>query len=417
VTLIGCRLLAVESAELTCRGAAPLTLTAISLVEGITEFRWSFAGAAPAEATTPFATATWPRAGRYEVLFVGGGASGGSVTSRATVVVEEGGVGATCGQAVDCASPLTCICAAGGCGAGLAAGLCTRPCTATPCGGSELCVDLVTQRAPPQLAPLSTDGGAPAPDAAALLGDGGLQVDGSLPDALPPPSDLLPAPDDLSASVDAGGLRDGSEEEAGTDGGPSDGGATVEGGARADAGSGWRQQLCLPSCLDDADCRPGLLCRELPTADRSPDGGVALVWRRGCFAALLGDVGDSCLDGLGQPDSSTCLSGLCLPLGARGICSSPCLTQTDCPSTARCARFSSAPQAGLCLPLCSASAPCADPLLDCLPPGSVGWSSYSTDALPSGRGLCAPRRCTSAAQCLGGAGRCLEAGGAGACVR
>jgi hypothetical protein len=61
------------------------------------------------------------------------------------VIVTPGGAGASCRDDEDCdaAAGLTCLCGSGtSCPRGLAAGVCTRQCASSVCGGGELCADL-----------------------------------------------------------------------------------------------------------------------------------------------------------------------------------------------------------------------------------------------------------------------------------
>ena len=151
-----------------------------------------------------------------------------------------------------------------------------------------------------------------------------------------------------------------------SDGGVADGGVPQP----------WREPICLPGCTTSDDCRPGLSCREVPSLMPLGVSGGPYTWRRACFANALGDDGDACVSPSGDADPSGCLSGRCDPLGARGLCTSPC-DDFGCPSSAACIAFSAAPAQHLCLRRCDATYPCSDPLLDCLPagqPGSLGFT-------------------------------------------
>lgn len=180
----------------------------------------------------------------------------------------------------------------------------------------------------------------------------------------------------------------------------------------------WRRALCLPGCAMTSACATGFSCRELPAL---PAGGMArgaYSWRRGCFANVGGDDGDSCLSPTGQPDPSRCLSGRCDAYGARGLCSSPCATTSDCPSRAACATYNGPPAAHACLRRCDATFLCnGDPLLDCEPAGQLGGLGFaiSPAEAPSAR-YCAPLRCSMASQCAP-SGTCTAMGGGSFCLR
>lgn len=203
--------------------------------------------------------------------------------------------------------------------------------------------------------------------------------------------------------------RGGAYSPAGADGGIDGGGA---------GGDVWRRALCMPGCAAPSDCRLGLLCRELPSLAAGVMAGGPYSWRRGCFADVGGDDGDSCLSPVGQPDPSRCLSGRCDPYGARGVCSSSCVITADCPSTAACATYNGPPTARACLRRCDATFLCnGDPLLDCEAAGQVGALGFSVPpAESSSTRYCAPLRCSMPSQCAP-SGTCTAMGGASFCIR
>jgi PKD repeat protein len=335
-----------------CRGPAPLEITFVPLLEGVTSALWTFAGGDPATSRAINPVVRFARPGTYVVTLAAGG-PGGTATASGSVVVTAGGPGAACDGDSDCdlLLGLTCRCARGACPAGLGAGICTRSCTGGACGPLAHCADLT--RGLPASAP--TDGGAPPPLDAGLIPDGGDLPDGG------------------------GG-----------------------------AGPSWRDAICLPGCSSDLDCRSGLRCRELPVLDPGAPAGGAFTFRRACFAELLADVGGACLDATAAPDLTRCLSGECEPLGARGLCTAACGPSAGgraCPSTAACATFNGQPGASLCLPRCSATAPCADPLLSCQAAGQPGTYGFALELGATGT-VCAPKRCTTPSDCAP-AGTCV----------
>jgi hypothetical protein len=189
----------------------------------------------------------------------------------------------------------------------------------------------------------------------------------------------------------------------------------VDGGAASDA---WRQPICVPSCTTNANCRSDLFCRELPLLTTGAHDGGAYSFGSACFADTPGEVGESCIGGNEQPDPSECALGLCVTLGLRDLCTAPCNTSSDCPSSAACAIWMGpsppAPPTPLCLARCDATQPCLDPLLECLSAGTSGALGFS---LPDDAGttVCAPRVCTGASDCPGG--QCVMLGSTSFCTR
>ena len=199
------------------------------------------------------------------------------------------------------------------------------------------------------------------------------------------------------------------------------GGAYVSGGDDGGAtGDVWRRALCLPACTVASDCRAGLLCRELPSLTAGSLAGGPYSWQKGCFADIGGDDGDACAAATGQPDDARCLSGRCDAYGARGLCSSPCTTSSDCPTTAACGSYNAPPSgpSNACLRRCDATFLCGgDPLLDCEGANQVGGLGFvvTPSEAPSVR-FCAPLRCTMTSQCAP-SGSCTPMGGGSFCLR
>jgi PKD repeat protein len=185
------------------------------------------------------------------------------------------------------------------------------------------------------------------------------------------------------------------------------------------AGEAWRQALCLPSCMSGADCRAGLSCRELPSLPGGGMAGGSYSWKRGCFADVGGDDGDSCFSPSGQPDPSRCLSGRCDPYGARGLCASDCATSADCPSTAACATYSAPPwpPRQACLRRCASFACANDPLLACEDGTAGGGLGFVvTPAEAQSTMYCAPLPCVTASRCAP-SGMCTAMDGGSYCLR
>ncbi len=175
----------------------------------------------------------------------------------------------------------------------------------------------------------------------------------------------------------------------------------------------WQAYLCLPACTVDEDCPAGLSCRTLPP------GPAGSAWIHGCFANVPGDVGDPCMDSMGNLRDDLCASGLCADLGAKGMCSASC-DVASCPPGSDCAVFGDGRK--LCLRPCT-NFPCdQDPLLNCVQPtpGDLGYELASSTTPNVASSYCAPQPCTlgdsSTALCLP-TGTCVYQDGGSHCVR
>jgi hypothetical protein len=168
--------------------------------------------------------------------------------------------------------------------------------------------------------------------------------------------------------------------------------------ARGSFDAPWRRALCLVGCDAGGACPSGRVCRSLPGDDGA--------WTHACFVAgLVGDVGASCVGGDGVPDGRLCASGTCAGLGARGLCTDACATSADCPDGTACATFGDG--AHRCLARCDTGVACdADPWLACVAPGGAGTLGFDVDVDPPAGTYCAPKPCTTAAEC-GPDGACV----------
>ena len=171
----------------------------------------------------------------------------------------------------------------------------------------------------------------------------------------------------------------------------------------------WQTQICLHACESDSDCSGGLLCRTLPP------GPATSGWVRGCFSAVPGDVGDSCVDENGNLRDDLCATGVCADLGSKGLCSADC-SVTSCPLDSDCAAFGDGRK--LCLRPCIPSLSCADdPLITCVVPaqGTFGYQLVNPTST-SASSYCAPRLCLTNQDCQG-AGTCPTGTGVRYCVK
>ena len=171
----------------------------------------------------------------------------------------------------------------------------------------------------------------------------------------------------------------------------------------------WQNPICLRACESDADCSGGLFCRTLPP------GPATSGWVRGCFAAVPGDVGDSCVDESGDLRDDLCATGLCADLGSKGLCSADCGV-TACPAGSDCAAFGDGRR--LCLRPCIPDLSCSDdPLITCVVPaqGAFGYQLVNPNST-SASSHCAPRICLTNQDCPT-AGTCPTGTGVRYCVK
>jgi PKD repeat protein len=153
----------------------------------------------------------------------------------------------------------------------------------------------------------------------------------------------------------------------------------------------WQASLCLRGCDTDADCNGGLHCRSLPP-------GAGSTWVKACFSELPSNLGESCVDASGAMRDNLCVRGVCASLGAKGMCTLACSSET-CPPGSDCAILGDGRK--LCLRPCGNGFACdQDPLLQCLPPGSGDLGYRLADASATTSTYCAPKRCSSDDDCL-----------------
>jgi PKD repeat protein len=133
----------------------------------------------------------------------------------------------------------------------------------------------------------------------------------------------------------------------------------ADGGDDAAAGAGLTA-TCLADC-SSTSCPSGFVCQSLPAAGQGSAG-----WVEACLPlGAAHDLGASCRGADGALHDAACSTGLCANLGDLGMCSAPCDGAHPCPAGSGCARLAGLP-APVCLPSCSASAPCApDPAIGC----------------------------------------------------
>jgi PKD repeat protein len=172
---------------------------------------------------------------------------------------------------------------------------------------------------------------------------------------------------------------------------------------------GWQAQICLQACESSSDCSAGLSCRTLPP------GPSTSGWVRGCFSAVPGDIGDSCVDESGALRNDLCATGMCVDLGSKGLCSADC-SVTDCPLGSDCAGLGDGRR--LCLRPCIPGLSCSDdPLITCVvpAPGAFGYQLVNPTST-SASSHCAPRLCLTNQDCPT-AGTCPTGSGVRYCVR
>jgi len=389
-----------------CAGTPPLTL-AFSPVSSasLTRFLWTFGDGSPTSSERA-PTHTYVLPGTYDVSVVGAGASGSVSRTRAQLVVVAAlATGAPCDVDAQCAHGMACLCGGGACAPTFARGLCTSACPTAGCGTGTVCATLGLPRGTAS-ADASVAGDA-ADAADATTTSDAADGDAATSDAADASDDAssVEAPD--AATTDAAGVADGAASDAPD---ARDAPAAAEaGGADAAAGS-MVMPLCLATCATDTDCAVGLACRSLPAA-----GATQARWARACVPPALRDVGDSCRDAAGALAEDLCATGACADLGALGLCSATCGVGLACPSGSACAAF--ADGRSLCLVTCASSTSCKqDPLLDCEGAGAVGALSFQISPPAPAATFCAPRVCTSQADC-GLAGTCTPLGVGAHCAR
>ncbi|HTJ45363.1 MAG TPA: PKD domain-containing protein [Kofleriaceae bacterium] len=158
-------------------------------------------------------------------------------------------------------------------------------------------------------------------------------------------------------------------------------------GACAQLGGAWDATECVATCDAPGDCPTGRACEPVAAAG----GG----WISACVPpGALAPIGAACTA------ASSCATGDCLAIGARGACTVAC---GACPADTACAVFGNGTTA--CLPSCDAQHPCRDdPWIACESSGASGpWGfTASTD-------VCAPKSCSAPSDSPGGtctAGHC-----------
>jgi hypothetical protein len=168
----------------------------------------------------------------------------------------------------------------------------------------------------------------------------------------------------------------------------------------------------IASCLRDcrSGCAAGFVCQTLPAGGSGPPS-----WVGACLPlGLMADLGAPCRNADGALDDASCTSGSCGDLGALGVCTSACAADRPCPGQSICARLDDGRR--LCLTECGPQNACVrDPLLACSAPqtGDAGSAGFQADGAPAGATYCAPKTCTSDADCAP-VGRC---GPSAQCVR
>src|SRR5450432_1313220 len=366
-----------------CTGAPPLELTFSPVSSAaLTRFRWTFGdGSPPSTELAPRHVYLLP--GSYDVSLVAEGAVG-SVSRERTGFVQVTAIaaGAVCDVDAQCGPGLFCLCGQGApCGDAFTHGVCTSACPAAGCGAGAACAIV---EVPPRIAPAAGDAGLEAGDASDAADAG----------------ETASARD--AAALDAAAQSDATDARAEAD-------HAGDGAAAGDGGGAVPTPLCLAACTDDTGCPMGLVCRALPGS-----GGPGS-WERACVPPFFRQLGDTCRDAKGRLDDARCGTGLCADLGALGLCSSLCAAGTACPQGAACATFGNG--SALCLETCAPSAPCtADPLLFCEAGNSTGALGFLTSPPAPGATFCAPRTCTSQADC-GPSDTCSPLGVGAHCVR
>jgi PKD repeat protein len=393
-----------------CAGAPPLTLTFAPVSSpSLTRFLWTFGdGSPPSSERAP--THTYLLPGTYDVGVVAEGAMGSVSRTRANLVsVAALATGAPCDVDAQCAGG-SCLCGGGACAPTFPRGVCTAACPAAGCAAGTVCATLEVPASaanPDAGGPAGTSDAAEAPDGAgdAAASDAAAARDAPTGDALTGagPSDAAAGDTPVEAGAQTDVAADASARNDAPQGGGTDAGAPDAAGPTPTA-------LCLASCTSDKDCVGGLVCRALPAADATPAR-----WTRACVPPSLRDLGDSCRDASGALADMLCATDACADLGALGLCSATCGVGQACPSGSACATF--ADGRSLCVVSCAVDVTCArDPLLDCEAAGGVGALSFQVSPPATATTFCAPRVCTSQADC-GPSGTCKPLGVGAHCAR
>jgi PKD repeat protein len=396
---VGAGVTGVDGGVAPCVGAAPLTLTFTPVSSaGLTRFRWTFGDDSPPSSERA-PTHTYVLPGVYDVGVVAEGAVGSISRQRpGYVAVAANAAGAPCDVDAQCAQNLFCLCGESApCGDGFRHGICTSACQPGTCGAHAACARVDV---PPRTAPAANDAGATAADGGGSNDAGGTS-DAAASDAAPDASDAAPAASDAATSDAA---NDAPAAAADAPSGTASDAAASD--AVPDAGRAPPVPLCLATCAMDADCSTGLVCRPLP-------GAAAGTWANVCVPPLYRPVADSCRDAQGHLDDHVCSTGLCADLGAIGLCSASCAAGAACPTGTACATFGDG--RSLCLLTCATGACTHDPLLACETGAGAGLLGFTTSPPAPTATFCAPRSCTSEADCAP-SGTCKPLGVGAHCV-
>jgi PKD repeat protein len=411
-----------------CTGAAPLTLTFTPVSSpALTRFRWTFGDDSPPSSERA-PTHTYVLPGVYDVGVVAAEDSGGSVSRQhpGFVAVAANAAGSPCDVDAQCAKGLFCLCGESApCGDGFPHGICTSACKAGSCGASAACARVDV---PPRTPPGVGDAGAPgAPEAGGVDAGGASDADAAGSDADAPSGDAsVGDAGDADAGDDGASDADVARSDADAPSGDASAGDAIPNGADAsaagvsadaappsdaqtpgaDAGRPPPVPLCLATCDSDGDCATGLVCRPLP-------GAAAGTWENVCVPPLYRPLADSCRDADGHLDDHVCSTGLCADLGAIGLCSASCAGGGSCPTGAACATFGDG--RSLCLLTCAIGSCKHDPLLACESGSGSGALGFTTSPPTPTATFCAPRSCTSQADCAP-SGTCKPLGVGAHCV-
>jgi PKD repeat protein len=377
-----------------CTGTPPLTLTFSPVSSAaLTRFHWTFGDGTPASSERA-PTHVYLLPGSYDVALVAEGAVGSVSRQRAGFVeVTPVSAGSLCDVDAQCGSGLFCLCGQGApCGVAFTHGVCSSACPAAGCGAGATCAIV---EVPPRIVSATSDAGTEAGDASLASDRADASETAGAKDASPAPDAAQPG--DGGGGTEAGSIGDASHATDSASGTGDDGGA-----------GSMPTPLCLAACTDDTGCPAGLVCRALPGL---PGHGT---WERACVPPFFRQLGDSCRNARGQLDDGLCGTGVCADLGALGMCSASCAAGAACPFGAVCATFGNGRT--LCLETCFTSAPCAgDPLLACETGNGVGAQGFLTSPPAPTATFCAPRSCTSQADCAP-SGTCTPLGVGAHCV-